>query len=54
MPDGTKAFESQIKKNPEKFYTQEILDLIDEGAKKEFLYRGETVENVEEKEELDD
>ena len=40
FPNGDKAFESQIKKNPEKYFTQEILDLIDEGCKKEFLYGG--------------
>lgn len=43
LPDGTKAFESQIKKTPEKFFTQEILQLIDEAAKKEFLYGGDPV-----------
>lgn len=43
LPDGSKVFESQIKKTPEKFYTKEVLDLIDEGAKKEFLYGGEPV-----------
>jgi hypothetical protein len=36
--DGTKAFESAIIKNPEKFFTQELLSQIDEVAKKEFLY----------------
>jgi RecA/RadA recombinase len=40
LPDGSKVFESQIKKTPEKFYTKEVLDLIDQGAKKEFLYGG--------------
>lgn len=38
LPDGTKAFESQIVKNPEKFFTKEILDQIDEACKQEFLY----------------
>jgi RecA/RadA recombinase len=51
LPDGSKVFESQIKKTPEKFYTKEVLDLIDEGAKKEFLYGGEPV--VEEETEED-
>jgi len=38
FPDGTKAFESQIKKDPERFYTKEILDAIDAACQKEFLY----------------
>jgi RecA/RadA recombinase len=40
FPNGDKAFESQIKKNPEKFFTQNILAQIDEACKKEFLYGG--------------
>jgi len=38
FPDGTKAFEKTIYKNPEKYFTQEILDKIDVAAGKEFLY----------------
>lgn len=47
FPDGTKAFESQILKEPTKFFTKEILDLIDEGCKDEFLY-GKTNKTLEE------
>ncbi len=55
FPNGDKAFESQIKKNPEKYFTQEILDLIDEGCKKEFLYGGnKTVVVDEELEEIEE
>lgn len=36
--DGTKAFESAIIKNPEKFFSEELLQQIDEVCKKEFLY----------------
>lgn len=36
--DGTKAFESVITKNPEKYFTEELLTQIDEACKKEFLY----------------
>lgn len=36
--DGTKAFESVITKNPEKYFTEELLAQIDEACKKEFLY----------------
>ena len=38
FPDGTKAFESQIKKEPEKFFTPEVLDIINEHCEAEFLY----------------
>lgn len=38
LPDGTKAFESAILNDPAKFFTKEILDLIDEKCKDEFLY----------------
>ena len=38
FPDGTKAFESQIHKNPEKFFTEDVLKQIDELCKNEFLY----------------
>jgi RecA/RadA recombinase len=46
FPDGTKAFESQVKKNPEKFFTKEILDAIDEGCQADFMY-GKYNEEVE-------
>lgn len=36
--DGTKAFESVINKDPEKYFTPELLEKIDEACKKEFLY----------------
>jgi hypothetical protein len=38
FPDGTKAFESQIKKNPEKFFDKDILDVIDQFCQSDFLY----------------
>lgn len=38
LPNGEKAFESVIIKNPEKYFTKEILDQIDEKCKDEFLY----------------
>lgn len=46
MPDGTKAFESEILKNPEKFYTKDVLDEIDSHCKKEFIYGG-TLSNAD-------
>jgi RecA/RadA recombinase len=38
LPDGSKVFESAILKNPEKYYTQDVLNQIDEKCKEEFLY----------------
>jgi RecA/RadA recombinase len=38
VTSGVKAFESQIKKNPEKFFTKEVLDSIDAFCKLEFCY----------------
>lgn len=38
FPNGKKAFEKAIYKNPENFFTQEILDKIEEAAHKEFRY----------------
>lgn len=38
LPDGTKVFEKNILENPEKYFTQEILDQINENCANEFLY----------------
>jgi len=38
LPDGSKAFESQIEKDPEKYFDKETLDVIDDFCKSEFLY----------------
>ena len=38
LPDGTKTFGKTINDNPEKYYTNEVLEKIDEQAKKQFLY----------------
>ena len=38
MPDGTKVFESAILKNPEKYFTDDIMKQLDEKCKDEFLY----------------
>jgi len=50
LPDGSKAFESAIEKNPEKYFTKDILDQIDEKCKDEFLYGKSNVAAVEEAE----
>ena len=38
MPDGSKVFGKNINDNPEKYFTREVLDKIDETAKRKFLY----------------
>jgi RecA/RadA recombinase len=55
LPDGTKTFEKSIYKEPEKYFTKDILDLIDKAAKKEFAYGEEhTDTDVEEEYESSD
>lgn len=51
LPDGSKAFESQIEKEPQKYFTQEVLIAIDEHCQAEFMY-GKTnlTEEVEDNE----
>lgn len=38
LPDGSKIFESRINKDPEKYFTEDILKQLDEYAKKAFAY----------------
>jgi hypothetical protein len=38
LPDGTKVFGKNINEEPEKYFTKEVLDKIDEACRKEFLY----------------
>jgi len=47
FPGQKAAFENHIYKNPEKFFTKEILDKIDEACKQEFCYGGGMVEEEE-------
>jgi RecA/RadA recombinase len=55
FPTGEKAFESQIKKTPEKYFTKEVLDQIDEACKAEFLYGGvKSEDNVDVEPEFED
>ena len=39
-PDGTKQYGKTILENPEKYFTKDVLDKIDEVSKKEFMYGG--------------
>ncbi len=38
LPDGSKIFGKEINTNPEKYYTPEIMKLLDECAQKEYSY----------------
>jgi len=38
LPDGAKVFGKSINDEPEKYFTKEVLKLIDEATKKKFLY----------------
>jgi RecA/RadA recombinase len=47
LPDGTKIFGKNINEEPEKYFTKEVLDQIDEACKKEFLYGQGEIETEE-------
>jgi hypothetical protein len=49
LPDGTKIFGKNINEEPEKYFTKELLDRIDEACRKEFLY-GQDQEPIEDEE----
>ena len=49
LPDGTKIFGKNINEEPEKYFTKELLDRIDEACRKEFLY-GQDQELIEDEE----
>jgi RecA/RadA recombinase len=57
MPDGAKIFEKELLAHPEKYYTQEVLEKVEEFAKKRFCFSdddGETLgELIGDKEEVD-
>ena len=38
MPDGTKTFAKTIYNEPEKYFTEEVLEMIDKAARLEFMY----------------
>ena len=38
MPDGTKQYGKSILSDPEKYFTKDIMDKIEEAAQKEFTY----------------
>lgn len=51
LPDGTKVFGKNIAEEPEKYFNEDILKLIDEACKKEYLY-GTAKETVSEETEV--
>ena len=40
LPDGTKLYAKQILKDPEKYFTEDVMNKLDEVADKEFSYGG--------------
>ncbi len=38
LPDGTKEFGKTIMNNPEKYFTEDVMAILDEAAKKEIMY----------------
>ena len=48
LPDGSKVFEKTIYDNPEKYFTQDILDQINKAVYNEFSYGAETKTEDEE------
>lgn len=47
LPDGTKIFQSKIEKNPEKYFTKDVLDEIDSKVMGVFGYGTPDVDLVE-------
>ena len=41
MPDGSKVFGKNVNENPDKYFTKEVLDKIDEHARQKFTYGSE-------------
>ena len=61
LPDGKKVFGKTINDNPEEYFTKEILQQLDEAAKKEFTYgldedqdMNAIMDTIEEEQELQD
>ena len=45
LPDGRKVFGKEINRNPEDYFTDDILKRLEEAAKKEFSYGSESVDD---------
>lgn len=48
MPDGTKVFGKSINNEPEKYFTDDIMQMLDEAAGKEFKYGDDDFDTPEE------
>lgn len=44
MPDGTKVYEKSIYKDPEKYFTDDVMEKLDVAVAKEFRYGSDVVE----------
>lgn len=53
FPDGTKAFEKSIYKNPEKYFTKEFMDALEPLVAREFKYGMGTNDTEDENETVD-
>jgi hypothetical protein len=53
LPDGSTEYESRIQKNPTKYFTKQILDLIDAAAAKEFKFGSIEDDGMEEESDED-
>jgi len=53
LPDGSKTFGKTINNNPEKYFTPEILEKLDEVCAKEFKY-GDVVDTEDTTDPQDD
>tara|TARA_Y100001973_G_C5206666_1_gene341935 strand:+ start:4945 stop:5976 length:1032 start_codon:yes stop_codon:yes gene_type:complete len=45
LPDGKTAFEKQINANPEKYFTEEVMQKLEDAASKEFKYGSNSDDN---------
>jgi hypothetical protein len=54
LPDGSKTFGKTINNNPEKYFTEEIMQQLDEAASKEFKYGGALKREEQEEDVVDD
>ncbi len=48
LPDGTKTFGKTINNDPEKFFTPEVMKLLDDAASQEFKYGNKKIQEIEE------
>jgi len=48
LPDGTKTFGKTINNDPEKFFTPEVMKLLDDASSQEFKYGNKKIQEIEE------